>query len=79
MEKIFLETSHGIRVNMHQHSQQIVKTIELEDQYAVIRGFELWPEEPREIDFFRKSWFSQNMFVRKCQKNIKIELKWVQD
>ena len=57
---------------MHKHCQNPMKTSELEDQYAVIFSLAVWPEEPREIDFFKKSWFSQNMFVRKCQKSSKL-------
>ena len=44
---------------MHQDCQTSVKTSELEDQYAVILGLAVWPEEPREIDFLKKSWFEQ--------------------
>ena len=44
---------------MNQNRQKSVKTFELEDQYAVIFSLAVWPEEPQEIDFFKKSWFSQ--------------------
>ena len=44
---------------MHQNRQKSVKTSELEDQYAIIFSLAPWSEEPREIDFFKKSWFSQ--------------------
>ncbi len=40
---------------MHQHGYKTVKTSESEDQYAVMLGLALWPEEPGEIDFFKKS------------------------
>ena len=54
----FLEKWPGFDVKMHQNRQKTVKTSELEDQDAVILGLAVWPEEPREIDFFKKSWFS---------------------
>ena len=60
---------------MHQNHQKSVKTSELEDQYAVILGLAVWPEGPREIDFFKKSWFQQKMSSKNL-KNISIELKW---
>ena len=44
---------------MHQNRQTTVKTSELGDRYAVIFSLALWPEEPREIDFFKESWFSK--------------------
>ena len=44
---------------MYQNRQESVKTSELEDQYAIISSLAPWSEEPREIDFFKKSWFSQ--------------------
>ena len=72
----FLEKWQGFDVKMHQNHQKSVKTSELEDRYAVIFSLALWPEEPREIDFFKKSWFSQKL-SSKNQKNIKNELKWV--
>ena len=55
----FLEKLQEFDVTMHRHGQKSIKTSELEDQYAVIFSLALWPEEPREIDFFKKSWFSQ--------------------
>ena len=74
IEKCFLEKWQGFDVKMHQNRQTSIKTSELEDRYAVIFSLALWPEEPREIDFFKKSWFSK----KKCRpKNVKIELKWV--
>ena len=54
----FLEKWQGFDVQMHQNRQKTVKTSELEDQDAVILGSAVWPEEPREIDIFKKSWFS---------------------
>ena len=53
---------------MHQNRQISMKTFELEDQYAIIFGLALWPEEPHEIHFFKKKWFSQKVVVRKFQK-----------
>ena len=44
-----------------------MKTSELEAQYAIIFGLALWAEEPPEVDVFKKSWFSQKVFLRKCQ------------
>ena len=58
-ESAFLEKWQGFDVKMHQNCKKTVQTFELEDQYAVIFSLALWPEEPREIDFFKKSWFSQ--------------------
>ena len=55
----FWQKWQGIDVKMHQNRQKSVKTSELEDQYAVIFSLAPWSEEPREIDFFKKSWFSQ--------------------
>ena len=59
MEKRVFEKWKGFDIKMYQNSQKTVKTSELEDRYAVIFSLALWPEEPREIDFFKKSWFSQ--------------------
>ena len=58
---------------MHQNGQKSVQTSKLEDQYAVIFSLALWPEEPREIDFFKKSWFSQKL--SKNQTIVKVKLK----
>ena len=55
----FLEKLQEFDVKMHQNCQKSVKTSELEDRYAVMFSLALWPEEPREIDSFKKSWFSQ--------------------
>ena len=57
---------------MHQNRQKSVKTSELEDRYAVIFSLALWPEKPREIDFFKKSWFSKKL----SSKNYKKSSKW---
>ena len=54
----FLEKWQGINGQMYQNRQKSVKTSELEDRYAVIFSLALWPEEPREINFFKRSWFS---------------------
>ena len=62
----------GIDVKMHQNRQKSIKTSELEDQYAIIFGLALWPEEPHEIHFFKTNWFSQKVFGRKCQKMSKL-------
>ena len=56
----FLEKWQGFDVKIHQNGQKSVKTSELEDLYAVIFRLALWPEEPREIDFFKKSWFKKH-------------------
>ena len=55
---------------------KLMKTSKLEDQYVVIFGLALWPEEPHEVHFFQKNVFSQKMVVVKFQKIFKIELKW---
>ena len=68
----FLEKWQGFYVNMYQNRQKSVKTSELEDRYAVIFSLALWSEEPREIDFFKKSWFSKKM----SSKNDKKSSKW---
>ena len=44
-------------VTMHQNRQKSVKTSELEDQYAIIFSLALWPQEPHEIHFFKKTGF----------------------
>ena len=54
---------------MHQHCQNSVKTSELEDQYAIIFGLALWPQEPHEVHFFKNSWISQKVFVNTCGKS----------
>ena len=54
-----IEQWQGFDVKMYQDGQTSVKTSELEDQYAIIFSLAPWSEEPREIDFFKKSWFSQ--------------------
>ena len=51
----FLEKWQGFDVKMHQNGQKSVKTSELEDQYAIIFSLSLWPEEPHEIHFFKKT------------------------
>ena len=66
-KSVFLEKLQGFDVKMHQNRQNSVKTSELEDQYAIIFSLALWAEEPPEIIFFKKSWFSQKVFVQKCQ------------
>ena len=55
----FLEKLQGFDVKIDQNCQKSVKTSELEDPYAVIFSLAVWPEEPQEIDFFKKSWFQQ--------------------
>ena len=65
----FLEKWQGFDVKMHQNCQKSVKTSELEDRYAVIFSLALWPEEPREIDFFKKSWFSKKMSSKISKNN----------
>ena len=55
----FLEKLLGFDVKMHQNRQKTVKTSELEDRYAIVFSLAPWSEEPREIDFFKKSWFTQ--------------------
>ena len=60
-KSVFLEKLPGFDVKMYQNRQKTVQTPELEDQDAVILVLAVWPEEPREIDFFKKSWFSQKL------------------
>ena len=55
----FLKKWQGFNVKMHQNRQKTVKTSELEDRYAIIFSLAPWSEEPREIDFSKKSWISQ--------------------
>ena len=71
-KSIFLEQWPGFDVKMYQNGQKTVETFELEDQYAVIWGLAVWPEGPREIDFFKKSWFSQNWSSRNVNKMSKV-------
>ena len=53
---------------MHQNRQNSVKTSELEDQYAIIFGLALWPQEPREIHFFKKTGFRKKCSVENVKK-----------
>ena len=53
----FLEKWQGFDVNMYKNRKKSVKTSELEDQYAIIFGLSLWPQEPHEIHFFKKTGF----------------------
>ena len=65
---------------MHQNRQNSVKTSKLEDQYAVIFGLALLPQEPHEVHFFKKKKLVFAKSVRsKMSKNVKIGMKWVQD
>ena len=52
---------------MNQKGKHTVKTSKLEDQYAIIFGLALWPQEPCEVHFFKNSWFSQKVIIKKCQ------------
>ena len=55
---------------MHQNRKKSMKTSELEDQYAIIFSLALWPEEPHEIHFFKKTGFHKKCSfenVKKCQ------------
>ena len=79
MEKCFLEKWQGFNVKMHQDRHISMKTFELEDQYAIIFGLALWPHEPHEIHFFKKKFFSAKSVPSKISKNVKIDMKWVQD
>ena len=67
----FLEKWQECYVKMHQNRQKSVKTSELEDRYAVIFRLALWPEKPREIDFFKKSWFSKKWSSKSYKKSSK--------
>ena len=67
-KSVFFEKLQEFDVKMHQNGQKSVKTSELEDRYAVIFSLALWPEEPREIDFFKKSWFSQKWSSKQVKK-----------
>ena len=68
----FSEKLQGFDVKMHQNRQKSVKTSGLEDQYAIIFSLALWPQEPHEIHFVSKNWFSLKVFVRKCKKMSKL-------
>ena len=63
---------------MHQCRQVSVKTFELEDQYAIIFSLALWPEEPPEMHFFKKTGFRKKCSFENA-KNVKIGTEWVQD
>ena len=55
---------------MYQNGQISMKTFELEDQYAIIFSLALWPQEPHEIHFFKKTGFHKKCSfenVKKCQ------------
>ena len=67
-----LEKWPGFDVKMHQNRRKTVQTLELEDQDAVILGLVVWPEEPREIRFFKKSWFSQKWSSKKIKTSSKL-------
>ena len=65
----FLEKWQGFDVKIHQNAQNPVKTFELEDQYAIIFSLALWPQEPHEIHFFKKTGFHKKCSfenVKKC-------------
>ena len=62
---------------MHQNCQKPTKPSELEDQYVIIFGLALWPEEPHEVHFFKNMCFLQKRSSNKFQKIVRIELKWV--
>ena len=64
----FLEKLQGFDVKMHQHRQISVKTSELEDQYAIIFSLALWPQEPHEIMFFKKTGFRKKCSFENCKK-----------
>ena len=49
-----------------------MKTSELEAQYAIIFGLALCPQEPPQVHFFKKSWFSRSV-RSKVSKIVKIE------
>ena len=56
---------------MHQNCQNPVKTSKLEDQYAIIFGLALWPQEPCEVHFFKRVGFHKNsrLTITKKPKN----------
>ena len=59
-------------MKMHQNCENPLKTFELEDQYAIIFGLALWPQEPHEINFFKKTGFH-----KKCSfENVKKLQNW---
>ena len=49
-----------------------------EDQYTIIFHLALWPEEPREIHLFEKSFEHIDLdFLKKCPKSDENGLEWV--
>ena len=52
---VFSEKLQGFDVKIDQNCQNPVKTSKLEDQYAIIFGLALWPQEPCEVHFFKRS------------------------
>ena len=67
---MFSEKWQGFYVKMHQEGKNTVKTSELEDQYVIIFGLALWPQEPHEIHFFKKTGFHKKYSfenVKSCQ------------
>ena len=60
-ESVFLEKLQGLDEKMYQNCQKTVQTSKLENQYVVIFRLAPWPEEPHEVIFFKKSWFSQKL------------------
>ena len=67
-ERTFSEKWQGFNVKNYQNGQKTVKISELEDQDAIILGLVVWPEEPQEIDFFKKSWFQQKWSSKQIYK-----------
>ena len=65
---VFCQKWQGIDVKMHQNRQKSVKTSELEDRYAIMFSLAPWSEEPREIDFFKKSRFSKKWSSKNDKK-----------
>ena len=70
VEKCFFSKHIEVDVKMHQNRQISVKASELEDQYAIIFSLALWPQEPHEIHFFKKTGFHKKCSfenVKQCQ------------
>ena len=69
----FLEKWQGFDVKMHQYVQISMKTSELEDRYAIILSLALWPPEPHEIIFFRKTCFRKKCSFETVKKYQKLD------
>ena len=67
-----------IYAKMYQNGRKSMKTSELEDQYTIIFGLALWPQETRD-SFFQKELVFTKSVRSKMSKNVKIGANLVRD